>query len=159
WDKPALNEDGTKKPLPEPRPLPPEYWTSWLRPNLKDVKAPEDWPQEQKDRLEKLAKVNEELLAKGTFSGTNAGDSGLATVTRELTNMGQGMVVFTDGRSAEGSPKAFHALEQRARLAQIPIFVVAVGDDRPQVKIEVVDLRLPQQVQPEDKFRGVVEVT
>src|SRR6185437_16103083 len=44
------------------------------------------------------------------------------------------------------------------KAAHIPIFVVAVGEERPQVKIDVVDLRVPEQIQPEDKFRAVVEL-
>src|SRR5205823_4416947 len=34
-----------------------------------------------------------------------------------------------------------------------------IGEERPQVQIEITDLRAPQQVQPEDKFRVVMEVT
>jgi hypothetical protein len=70
----------------------------------------------------------------------------------------QGIVIVTDGRSTEGSPKMFSDIETRAKSARISIFVVGVGQERPQVKIDIVDLRVPEQVQPEDKFRAVVEV-
>ena len=41
----------------------------------------------------------------------------------------------------------------------MPIFVVGVGEERPQVKIEIADLRVPQQIQPDDSFPAVVELT
>src|SRR5262249_48667063 len=41
----------------------------------------------------------------------------------------------------------------------IPIFVVGIGEDRLKVKIEIVDVRAPQQIQPEDKFRVKAEIT
>src|SRR5207237_1133013 len=83
--------------------------------------------------------------------------STLAAVSHELNNMVQGVVVFTDGRSTEGSAQAFADLAQRTRSAHIPLFVVAVGEERPQVKVRIEGVRLPRQVQPEDKFRAVAE--
>src|SRR5262249_33003263 len=77
---------------------------------------------------------------------------------REWKGMVEGMVVFAGGRRTGGWAQAFKDLQERAKAARIPIFVVGVGSDRPQVKIEIVDLRVPQQVQPEDRFRAVVEV-
>ena len=71
----------------------------------------------------------------------------------------QGVIVFTDGRSTEGSAAAFDQLKEHARRDHIPLFVVAIGEERPQVKVEIADLRVPQQVQPDDKFPAVVEVT
>ena len=71
----------------------------------------------------------------------------------------QGVVVFTDGRSTEGSSTGFDQLKEHARRDHVPIFVVAIGEERPQVKIEIADLRVPQQIQPDDKFPAVVEVT
>ena len=41
----------------------------------------------------------------------------------------------------------------------MPIFVVGVGEDRVKVKIDLVDLRAPAQIQPEDKFRIRGDVT
>src|SRR5262249_4441435 len=91
--------------------------------------------------------------------GTNLGDSLVSVINKEINNRVQGIVVFTDGRNTEGSPNAFRELEQRAKSANIPILVVGIGEDRQKVKIEIVDLRLPGQIQPEDKFRTVAEVT
>ena len=63
------------------------------------------------------------------------------------------------GETPKGSPNAFADLAQRAKAARIPIFVVAVGEDRQKVQIDIVDLRIPPQIQPEDKFRTVAEIT
>ena len=160
WEKKGGDKkEGEQAPAAaEPTPLPPEYWSAWLMPSLK-AQAAEEWADREKARLEALAAVNEKLKQAEVFRGTNVGDSVLAAVNRELNNRVQGIVIFTDGRSTEGSPQAFAELAQRAEMAQIPIFVVAVGDDRPQVRIDIADLRVPQSVQPEDKFRAVVEVT
>src|SRR5262249_25804028 len=120
---------------------------------------PEGLPKEEADRFEKLAAENAKLAEAGFFNGTNVGDAVLTGLNREINNMLQGIVVFTDGRSTEGSSQAFRDLEQRAKAAKVPIFVVAVGSDRPKIKLDIADVRIPEQVQPEDKFRGVVEVT
>ena len=74
---------------------------------------------------------------------------------REAGNPLQAIIVFSDGRITEGSPDALAQLRERAALAKppIPIIVVAVGEDRPQVRIDIADLRVPQQVRPDDVFR------
>jgi uncharacterized membrane protein len=169
WEESGRNpEHGAGQP---PGPLSPEYLRAWLNPYSKpEVKKPAegaegaeaeepDGAKSDRERLEKLLSTNEKLLQVGYFNGTNVGDSVKAIVDRELNNMVQGIVVFTDGRSTEGSPQAFRDLEARAKAAHIPIFVVVVGEERPQVRIDIVDLRVPEQIQPEDKFRAVVEVT
>ena len=99
------------------------------------------------------------MVKEGLTRGTNIGDTTLSVINKELNNRVQGIVVFTDGRNTEGSSNAFADLAQRAKAARIPIFVVSVGEDRPKVKIDIVDLRLPPQIQPEDRFRTVVELT
>ncbi len=159
WDKRLQDRrDDPRAELPEPRAFPSEYLTSWLKPTA-TVTPPEDWVKSEKDRFAKLQELNQKLLNAGLFSGTNVGDSVLSLVNREMNNMVQGIVVFTDGRSTHGSATALAEIESRARSANIPIFVVGVGEERPQVKIEIVDLRVPPQVQPEDTFRVVGEVS
>ena len=108
--------------------------------------------------MDKLDALTNKLGEAGIFSGTNLGSAVLTLVNRELNGRVQGIVIFTDGRSTEGSPKAFEDIEARAKAAHIPIFVVGIGEERPQVKIDIVDVRVPEQVQPEDKFRAVVEL-
>ncbi|MFO0844002.1 MAG: hypothetical protein U0797_16650 [Gemmataceae bacterium] len=140
--------------LPEVRPLSEDYWRGWLFPHLPAPKA----EGADEKRIEKLGDLNAKL-GRDLIRGTNLGDSLLGVVNRELQNRVQGIVVFTDGRNTEGSPNAFRELEARAKAARVPIFVVAVGEDRVKVKIDIVDVRAPQQIQPEDKFRVKTEVT
>lgn len=141
----------------EPAALPGEFWSAWLRPAA-PATASANWSEPNRARFEKLTAYNAKLQAAGFFYGTNPGEALLSTANREINNMLQGIVVFTDGRATEGSEQAYRDLEQRAKAARIPIFVVAVGDDRPQVRIDIADLRVPEQIQPEDKFRAVLEV-
>jgi hypothetical protein len=73
----------------------------------------------------------------------------------------QGIVVFSDGRNNTRVPDdllkdlAFHAEHAKVK---VPIFVVAVGVDRPQVRYDFVDLRAPKVIRPEDQFRVTVDV-
>jgi hypothetical protein len=130
----------------------------WLNPAA-PVNVPPDLAEAEKKRLEKLSDANQVALKEGLTRGTNLGDNLLALLNKELSNRVQGIVVFTDGRNNEGSPRAFQELEARAKATRIPIFVVGVGEDRQKVKIELADPRVPQQVQPEDRFRVVAEVS
>jgi hypothetical protein len=145
---------------PEPKPLPKEYWRAWLNPALPippdagDVLSTDD-----QKRFEKLRDHNAKIVKDGLTRGTNLADSLISIINKELNNRVQGIVLFTDGRNTEGSGNAFTDLANRAKASRIPIFVVGVGEDRPKVKIEIVDLRLPPVIQPEDRFRTVVEIT
>jgi hypothetical protein len=139
----------------------PAHLRNWLAPTLNPA-LPEGWGlsdrELDKQEFERQAAENEKLIKAGVFNNTNVGDSSLNALTREINNMLQGLVIFSDGRSTEGSPAAFRDLAERAKKSKIPIFVVAVGEDRAQVGIEITDLRVPPQARPEDKFRAVVAV-
>jgi hypothetical protein len=152
-----LNDPDHKSDLPDPRPLQREFWETWLKPSA-TVAAPDDWNEADKKRLEKLVESNQKLAATGFFNSTNITESVLALLNREVNSKVQGVILFTDGRSTASTGKDISDLEQRARSARIPVFVVGVGEERPQVRIEVVELRAPGQVQPEDKFRVIAEV-
>jgi hypothetical protein len=146
--------------LPELRPLGREFWKAFLMPGLREEQGA-GWTAAQKQRYTQLLALNKKLGESGVFSGTNVGDSVFGVVNREKNNrvMPQGVIIISDGHSTEGSAETIHKLERQAKEAHIPIFVVAVGDERPQVRIKVADLRVPDLVQPDDKFRAVVEVT
>lgn len=156
-ENPPRDDDGNLKPA-EARPFPEAYWAAWLNPHLK---LPDGLGLDEVDqrRLAKLGEQNALAMKERLPRGTNLGDSLLGILTKELNNRVQGIVVFTDGRNTEGSPTAFRELEARAKGARIPLFVVAVGEDRQKVKLEIVDFRAPQQIQPEDKYRVKAEVT
>jgi hypothetical protein len=149
------------EPPPEPQPLARELWRAYLNMPLPATEkdAIDKLSSADKARYEKMLALNKKLSESGFFQGTNVGDSVLAGVNRESSNRMQGIIVITDGRSTEGSPEKFREIEKRAKDAHIPIFVIGVGDERPQVRIDVADIRVPDQVQPEDHFRTVVEVT
>jgi len=125
-------------------------WKAWLKPRLD---APvQDLPEAERTKLLKEIDDNQHL-----FATTNLGDPLLAMVNRELNNLVQGVIVISDGRSTEGGPAAVKELAERAKKAKIPILVIAVGDDRPRVKLEIADLRLPKQARPEDEFQIIVD--
>ena len=137
---------------PQGKEMTPSDWTAWLKPDFKEeapANAGDDERkafQERQDRLKRL------------FEGTNVGDSSLGLLTREINNMVQGLVLFTDGRSTQESPQAFKDLADRARRAKIPVFVVAVGEDRLPVRIEIANARGPDAARPEDPFPVSIDV-
>ena len=51
--------------------------------------------------------------------------------------------MVTDGRNTIPTSTTLADIEQRARNAKIPIFVVGVGVERPQVRIDFADVRAP----------------
>ncbi len=152
-----------KEGQPEKRPLALEHMKHFLipnpDPNAKPIDTPADVSKQDEKRFAELESRNKMLAGRRFYSATNLGDATLNTITRELNNMVQGIVIFTDGRSTEGSDDAFAKIADLAKKANIPIFVVGIGEVRPQVKLEITDLRAPQQVQPEDKWPVVIEVT
>ncbi len=156
WEKYTRNPEGSAEPS-EPTALPTEYLQAWLNPGNK-IEPPPEWSEANRERLHKLDELTKKLDEAGFFTGTNLGSAALSLVNRELNGRVQGIVIVTDGRSTEGSPKMFADIESRAKSARIPIFVVGVGQERPQIKIDIVDLRVPEQVQPEDNFRAVAEI-
>jgi hypothetical protein len=126
-------------------------WTDWLKPRL-DASV-QDLPQAERDKLLKLVDENYHL-----FATTNIGDPLVSVLNRELNNLVQGVIVVSDGRSTEGSPAALKEATERAKKAKVPIFVIAVGEDRPRIKIEITDLRMPKQARPEDEYKVIVEI-
>ena len=112
-------------PAPAPGDLPAEFWTAWLKPGT-DVKTPKDWPADQQERFRRFLDLNDDLVEKDAafLNNTNVGDSLLTLVDNESKKMLQGIIVFTDGRSTEGSATAFDQLREHARRDHVPIFVV-----------------------------------
>lgn len=134
-----------------------EAWQAWLQPG-KLIPAKEGAAESELNRLQTMITAGRNKVEAGDFNATNVVDNVVGILQREMNQMTQGIVVFSDGRSTEGTLQALKDLEERATAARIPIFVVAVGEDRPKVKTEIVDLRVPGRVQPDDRFRVAVEV-
>jgi hypothetical protein len=157
-ENPAKGEKGEI--IPPDHKITEDYWRAFLTPNApKDRAKPVGADQVEQQRLDKLEEANKKAVESKLHRGTNLGESLLAVVNREMNNRLQGIVVFTDGRSNEGSNAAFAELASRAKAARIPIFVVGVGEDRLKIKIDINELRVPTVIQPEDRFRVVTDVT
>ena len=95
--------------------------------------------------------------AKTILQGTNVVDSVTAAVNREAPNMVQGIIVISDGRGNLGSDTGFAELKERATRETIPIFTVAVGEDRQAAAIAITDLQAPDTTPPDEPFKIVVE--
>ncbi len=151
----------SKDAQPDAKPMSVAAWSEWLKPTIEGAVPPatqDEWTKEEKDRFTAQEEANKKLRDKAFFKGTNVSDSVQSALIKEMNGMVQGIVVFTDGRSTEGSDLVYDDLERRAKAANIPIFVVGIGEDRPVVKIEIVDTRGPALVQPEDTFKVVVDI-
>jgi hypothetical protein len=143
---------------PEPGPLPAQHWRAWLTPRA-PFNPGTGLSDRDGKRLEKLDNANKKAVKEGLTRATNLYEPLLNLIAREHSSRIQGIVVFTDGRSNEGSAGSFRELERKARENRIPIFVVAVGEDRQKVKININEVRLPSSIQPDDKFRAVADIT
>jgi len=144
WD---LNAPGT-----------PDWAASWLA-KPEDETIPENMPPEDKATLkENRTKLEKRVeVARSIANGTNVPDSLTAVVNREAANMVQGIVVFSDGRSNIGSDSAYAELKQRAQREKIPIFTVAVGEDRQTVSIVISEVQAPDNAPPDEPFKIIVE--
>jgi hypothetical protein len=139
---------------PEPAaPWHEDDWRAWLKPDFKAT-IPDDLNDDEREARRKQLEQLQRMC-----TGTNVGDSVLTVLNRESNNMVQGIVVFSDGRSTEGSAQAVRELADRAQRAKVPVIVVAVGEDRPQIHIDIADLRVPEQARPDDRFKVIAEVT
>ena len=134
-------------------------WASkWL--SLGDAAVPEglapaDLEALKANRAKLPARID---VARAIASGTNVPDSLLALVNRESGNMVQGIIVFSDGRNTLGSESAITELRARAKREAIPIFTVAVGEDREVIRVAITDIQAPEQTPPDEPFKVAVEV-
>src|SRR5262245_59580729 len=157
WEERHRPKPPAKEGEPPPPPVPPspfalEQFQTWLKPDPKAV-APNDLDEDQT----KAFQQRQEFLQK-LFTGTNMGESLLSVVNKEAPNLLQGVVVFGDGHNTEGSLAKLKELAERCDKADIPLFIVGVGEDRQPIKIDIADVIAPPQARPEDEFRVTVEV-
>jgi hypothetical protein len=163
-----LKDPNRDRNAPAPGAMPPELWETWLKPGAL-VKPTDRMREEQQQRFSQFLDLNKALIDDQRDEGadpsqpvalrTNVGDALKALLNNESNKMPQGVVVFTDGRSNEGSLATFDELKELAKTSRVPIFVVAIGEERPKVNIDVTDVRVPPQIQPDDKFPASVEAT
>ena len=136
----------------------PDWAAAWLG-RAEDDAVPQNMGEDDKARLkENRGKLERRLeVARTIATGTNVPDSVTAAVNREAGNMVQGVVVFSDGRSSLGSDSAYAELKRRAAAEKIPVFTVAVGEDRQTVSIAVTDVQAPDNAPPDEPFKIVVQ--
>ncbi|HUR54114.1 MAG TPA: hypothetical protein VMZ71_08280 [Gemmataceae bacterium] len=148
----------------------PDWATSWVadfklkfdigkEDGTRDRKTPDGMTEEDGTKLHaNVAKLEKRIdVAKSIAQGTNVPDSVAAAVSREASNMVQGIIVFTDGRSNLGGDAGYAELKDRATREKIPIYSVAVGEDRQTVSITITDVQAPDNAPPDEPFKIVVE--
>ncbi len=159
YEEMLANKDKEKDKTPVKNMLPPEFLKNWLIPNW-EIDLEKDRPDGWKDETVSLFKAQQDYnklrRSEGLFSGTNLGATRTA-FDRELKNVVQGIIVVTDGRMNQGAD-FYDDLAKAAKARQVPILVVGVGSVRPQIRIDLPSIRAPQQIQPDDKFRILVNV-
>lgn len=136
----------------------PDWTASWLaKPD--DEAIPQNMPQSDKEKLRDNRKNLEKRVevARGLAQGTNVPDSLTALVNREAPNMVKGIIVFSDGRSNIGSESAYAELKNAAKREQIPIFTVAVGEERKTISIAISEVQAPESAPPDEAFKIIVE--
>ncbi|HEX4607144.1 MAG TPA: hypothetical protein VH092_02980 [Urbifossiella sp.] len=136
----------------------PEWAAVWLT-RSEDETIPQNMPDADKAVLkENRGRLDRRLeVARTIAAGTNVPDALTALVNREAANMVQGIVVFTDGRSNLASDSAYAELRTRSAREKIPLFTVAVGEDRQAASIAISDVQAPANTPPDEPFKIVVE--
>lgn len=157
----ARSRDDRQKELEQRpgRPLHAEHLKSWLTPMV-EAKLVGEWKDSTPRGAELKRQLESNNVLKSTrfFEGTAVGEAVLEVLKQEQNNMVEGIVLFTDGRLTEGSASAVTEAAKAAANANIPVFVVQVGEVRPKVAIDVVDISVAPVIRPEDKFRVIVTV-
>src|SRR5690606_18698982 len=139
-----------------------DWALGWLR-SLREKPAealPAALPPGDRERLlGRAEKLDERVeVARQIASGTDVAGSVLSVLNREANNMPQGIIVISDGRSNKGSDATLAELRQRARQEKVPVFTIAVGEDRPKVEIRITDVQAPTLAPPDEPFKVYVEV-
>lgn len=130
-------------------------WAKYPQAEIVPSDLEPDDEQALKDSIEKLDTRVE--LARAIVRGTNVPGSIKSLIDREASNMVQGVIVFTDGRSNLGSSTAYSELKERATREKIPVFTVGVGESRENVSITITDVQAPDRASPDEQFKIAVE--
>jgi len=104
------------------------------------------------ERLERRIDV-----AKSIASGTNVPKSVSAAIDRESANMVQGVIVFSDMRSNLASDSEYRELRKLAKDKNIPVFTIAVGEDRQNSSINISDVQADDVMSPDEGGKVSVE--
>jgi hypothetical protein len=118
---------------------------------LQDISPSADGQEADDDReKEQIEAVDweAELAARGLE--TRIGEALRYLVNKERGGPIAGIVLFSDGQQNTGIEHS--AATSLARVAEIPIFTVGLGNDRRPLNVRVVDLEAPERVYPGDRF-------
>ena len=128
--------------------MPAEFWTTWLKPSS-PIQAVPSWTDDQKDRFSNFGTHNSDITADPDYLGkTNFIDSLQVMLENERNkatdaskNELQGVILFSDGHNTPGepSPNAFENAKAVAQRLHVPIFVVGLGQERSQVRLDITD--------------------
>lgn len=127
-----------------------EQWAEWLKPDKKNIKAPEKLtPEERAKHLARMSDLYDSLLG-----STNVAGSANQVAKAESANLLQAVVLFSDGQSNVGSDEARKEFLARVNNPKKPIqvYTVGVGDFRQPANIRIDDLQAPEIARPDDKF-------
>lgn len=135
-------------------------WQIWLKPGS-EAPTPPEWDESGRAWLASLIKDGKARMTADEFNGTNPADSLARLLERDDDPMIQGVIVVTDGRSTESSTGGLDRVASAAKGRGIPVLVVGVGEESKtrQTRTDIVDVRLPPRVEPEDRFRVAFEAT
>jgi hypothetical protein len=153
--------DTTQPPWAGPKPpagtaaLEPADWAGWAKlwtdrkaePVLVTGMSAEDTKalRENLERLERRVDV-----ARAIALGTNVPDSVTDAINRESPNMVQGVIVFSDLRSNAESEAQYRELRAAADRASVPVFTVAVGEERRTTAIAITDIQADDILSPQE---------
>ncbi len=155
WAKGPKLPAGVEKPEPANWA---EWAAAWYGFKGEAVLVPGMNEDDTKKLRENLTKLERRIdVARSITLGTNVPDSITAAVNRESPNMVQGIIVFSDMRSNLGSDASVRELRDRATKEKIPIFTVAVGEDRQTTSIVITDVQADDTMSPEDGGKISVE--
>ncbi|VTS05129.1 vWA domain-containing protein [Tuwongella immobilis] len=113
---------------------------------------------DQKALEKRRAALNTRVeIARQIVESTNIPGSALTVLNREVNNMLQGLIVLSDGRSNRGSESTLQELTDRAKRDGVPVFTIAVGEDRPRIEIRITDVQAPSLTPPDEAFKVYVE--
>ena len=142
------------------RPIHSALWQSWLKPGS-DATPPPEWDEAGREWLASLIRDGKARVLADEFNGTNPADSLARLLERDDDPMIQGIIVVTDGRATETSSGGMDRVASTAKGRGIPILVIGVGEESKnrQTRTDIVDVRVPPRVEPEDRFRVAFEAT
>jgi hypothetical protein len=127
-------------------------WADWLKPPPSRDAATRD-DEGEKAKLRKKQDLEALLL-----NGTNLNEAILGVLNHEAHSMLQGIILVSDGHNTTFAAQTFDDWRSRAERSRVPVFTVAVGEDRTPIAIRITDVQAPDQARPDDKFPVRVEV-